>query len=62
MIIGGRTNNVGESVGLDIYDTETSEWCKFPTIQRFRHSSWLSDANIYIYGGLLHESPNVPTD
>jgi len=51
IVIGGRTNNVGENVGLDIYDTETSEWTKFPSVQRFRHASWLVESSLYIYGG-----------
>jgi len=25
MIIGGRTNQVGEKIGLEVYDTENSE-------------------------------------
>ena len=62
MIIGGRTNSVGENLGLEIYDTENSEWSKFPCIQRFRHSSWLVDNFIYIFGGFELESPNIPTD
>jgi hypothetical protein len=26
VVLGGRTNDVGENVGMEIYDTETSEW------------------------------------
>ena len=62
IIIGGRTNNVGERVSLDVYDTETSEWFKFVSIQRFRHASWVVESNIFVYGGFEHESPNIPTD
>ena len=40
-VIGGRTNTVGETLTIDVYDTETSEWSKFQSVQRFRHSSWL---------------------
>ena len=29
VIMGGRTNNVGELLPLEVYDTETSEWTKF---------------------------------
>jgi len=49
-------------VPLEAYDTENSEWFKFPAIQRFRHSSWSLDADIYIHGGFEHETPNIPTD
>ncbi|EGR28942.1 ser thr protein phosphatase family protein, putative [Ichthyophthirius multifiliis] len=62
LIIGGRTNNVGEQLGLEIYDTETSEWSRFNSIQRFRHGSWAVDNFIYVYGGFELESPNIPTD
>lgn len=62
MIIGGRTNNVGEHLGMEIYDTETSEWAKFNSLQRFRHSSWIIDNFVYVYGGFELDSPNIPTD
>jgi len=62
LIIGGRTNQVGEKIGIEVYDTENSEWFRFPCLQRFRHASWLVDGSIYIYGGFDHASPNVPTD
>lgn len=62
MVIGGRTNNVGERVSLDVYDTETSEWVKYNSVQRFRHSSWIVESNLFIYGGFEHDSPNIPTD
>ena len=32
MVIGGRTNKVGEDVALEVYDTESSEWYKFRAI------------------------------
>ena len=32
MVIGGRTNQVGENVALEVYDTESSEWYKFKAI------------------------------
>ena len=62
LVIGGRTNNVGESVPLEVYDTESSEWTKFPSVQRFRHACWVLDNNLYVHGGFEQESPNVPTD
>jgi protein phosphatase len=40
IVIGGRTNTVGEDVPMEVYDTESSEWYKFNTIQRFRHFCW----------------------
>lgn len=38
LVIGGRTDTVGETVSLEVYDTESSEWKRFPSIQRFRHA------------------------
>ena len=28
----------------------------------WRHSSWLVDSSIYVYGGFELDSPNIPTD
>ncbi len=60
MVIGGRTNTVGEIVPLEIYDTESSEWYKFNSLQRFRHACWSVDAHVYVHGGFEHETPNIP--
>ncbi|OMJ68803.1 hypothetical protein SteCoe_33644 [Stentor coeruleus] len=62
LVLGGRTNQVGEVVPVEAYDTESSEWVKFPSIQRFRHSSWTLDSEVYIHGGFENETPNIPTD
>jgi protein phosphatase len=29
LVLGGRTNTVGENVPLEVYETETSDWKKF---------------------------------
>ena len=60
-VIGGRTNQVGEKVPLEVYNTDTSEWKKFQPLQRFRHTAWSFDSDIYVHGGFDHETPNVPT-
>lgn len=62
IVVGGRTNSVNEQVALELYDTETSEWYKFPSIQRFRHACWAIDSNLFIHGGFEHDSPNVPKE
>ena len=54
VVVGGRTNNVGESVPLEVYDTETSEWYRFPAVLRFRHSCLKLDSWLYIHGGFEH--------
>ena len=60
MVIGGRTNTVGEVVPLEVYDTESSEWFKFNSVQRFRHACWTSNGSVYVHGGFEHETPNIP--
>ena len=47
---------------MEVYDTETSEWTKFQSVQRFRHGSWVLENFVYIYGGFELDSPNIPTD
>lgn len=32
LVVGGRSNQVGETLPFEIYDTETSDWFKFPQI------------------------------
>jgi protein phosphatase len=60
MVVGGRTNTVGESVPLEVYDTESSEWYKYTSLQRFRHVVWTVDNTVYIHGGFEHDIPNIP--
>jgi len=60
MVIGGRTNQVGEDVAMEVYDTESSEWYKFKAIQRFRATCWQIEGQVYVHGGFEHETPNIP--
>lgn len=63
IVLGGRTNSVGENVLMEIYETENSEWKKFNSIQRFRHTIWAHDyTTIYMHGGFENETPNIPTN
>ena len=62
LVVGGRTNNVGENVPLEVYDCESSDWMRFPPVQRFRHSCWMIDTYLYVHGGFEQNSPNIPTD
>mmetsp|Transcript_13660 Transcript_13660/g.15323 ORF Transcript_13660/g.15323 Transcript_13660/m.15323 type:complete len:320 (-) Transcript_13660:735-1694(-) len=62
LVIGGRTDTVGETVSLEVYDTESSEWKKFSSIQRFRHACFCVDTQLFMHGGFDNESPTVPTD
>lgn len=63
IVLGGRTNQVNENVFMEIYETENSEWKKFNSIQRFRHTIWAMDyQTIYMHGGFENETPNIPTN
>lgn len=62
LVVGGRTNTVGETVPLEIYDCESSNWQKLTAVQRFRHACWLIDSTLYVHGGFEQDSPNIPTD
>jgi hypothetical protein len=62
LVIGGRTDTVGETVSLEVYDTESSEWKRFPSVQRFRHACFCVETQLYMHGGFDNESPTVPTD
>lgn len=62
LVLGGRTNTVGENVSLEVYETETSDWKKFNSQIRHRHTVWTVDAVVYMHGGFENETPNVPTN
>lgn len=62
IVVGGRTNTVGENVQLEVYETESSEWHKFECLQRFRHTIWAIDSTIFMHGGFEKETPNIPTN
>ena len=62
IVLGGRTNQAGENLQCEVYETETSEWRKFNCTQRFRHTVWATDCNLYMHGGFENETPNIPTN
>lgn len=51
LVIGGKNNNVGECVTLDVFDTETSIWYKLTKVDRFRHICFTIGQFIYVQGG-----------
>lgn len=51
LVLGGRSNQVGDNLPFELYDTESSDWYKFPSINRFRHSLWFIEQFLYIHGG-----------
>ena len=62
-MIGGRTTqNEENSLPIDVYDTISSEWCRFSSINRYRHASFVIENLLYIQGGFEPEAPNKPLD
>jgi protein phosphatase len=61
LVVGGRNNQVGQSLPFDIYNTESSEWFKLQSIEKFRHAAWIMENYLYVHGGFDQDSPNVPT-
>eukprot|EP01017_Pseudomicrothorax_dubius_P030214 TRINITY_DN3749_c0_g1_i5.p1 TRINITY_DN3749_c0_g1~~TRINITY_DN3749_c0_g1_i5.p1 ORF type:complete len:749 (+),score=142.71 TRINITY_DN3749_c0_g1_i5:79-2325(+) len=62
IVLGGRTNNMADVLTIDVYNTETSEWTSFPSIDRFRHAAWALESMVYVHGGFEPNVPNVPVD
>ena len=62
IITGGRTRNIQENLTTEVYDTETSEWKRFSGLNLFRHSCFVKNSHIYIYGGFENTNPNIPIE
>lgn len=62
IITGGRSNLASDTVPMEIYDTETSDWFKYEAPQRFRHATFFCDNFLFMHGGFNQETPNTPTD
>ena len=60
--IGGRSQALGDNLPIEVYDTENSEWSKFISFRRFRHSSFIFDNYLYIHGGLEDDKQNNPAN
>jgi len=62
IITGGRARNIQDNIPTEIYDTESSEWKRFPGLNLFRHSCFVKDSHLYIYGGFENTNPNIPIE
>ena len=60
--IGGRSQTLVDNLPIEVYDTENSEWSKFCSFRRFRHSSFIFDNYLYIHGGLEDDKHNNPAN
>jgi len=62
IISGGRGRNIQDILTTEVYDTESSEWRKFNGLGLYRHSSFIKDGNLFLYGGFENSNPNIPVD
>lgn len=62
IITGGRSKNIQDILTTDVYDTESSEWKKFPGLGLYRHSCFVKDFSLYVYGGFENSNPNMPVE
>ena len=60
IIIGGKSEDFGDNLSIEVFNTENSEWSKLCSFRIFRHSSFIHDNFLYIYGGL--KGDNIPTN
>lgn len=58
--VGGRSQSLGDSLPIEVYDTENGDWYSFFTFKRFRHSSFIYGNDLFIHGGLEDEKHNSP--
>jgi len=47
---------------LEVYDTESSDWYKINSVNRYRHTILMLDTTMYIHGGFEPDFPNKPLD
>lgn len=59
IILGGRLSEEGKDIPIQVYDTETSEWAQVSYLNKFRHTSWLSENMLYSHGGFDNSSPQI---
>jgi protein phosphatase len=63
LVIGGRTSG-GEEQGkcVEVYDTESSDWYRINSFNRYRHTTVIIDSTMFVHGGFEPEFPNKPLD
>ena len=60
IIGGGRpTGRIGE-LPLEAYDVDTGVWDILPKLARFRHSAWVYDDVLFVFGGFECSIPTIP--
>jgi len=59
VVLGGRTDEDLKNIPIEIYDTESSEWTELAFFNKFRHSSWIVENNLYTHGGFDYIQPMI---
>jgi diadenosine tetraphosphatase ApaH/serine/threonine PP2A family protein phosphatase len=59
IVLGGRTDDDVKSIPIEVYDTETSEWVELAAFNKFRHSSWIFENQLFTHGGFDYSSPQI---
>jgi protein phosphatase len=59
IVLGGRTDEDLKSIPLEVYDTESSEWTELAPFNKFRHSSWIIENQLFTHGGFDYLSPMI---
>jgi protein phosphatase len=59
IVLGGRTDEDQKNIPIEIYDTETSEWTELTPFNKFRHSSWIIESQLFTHGGFDYLSPMI---
>lgn len=59
IVLGGRTDEDLKNIPIEIYDTESSEWAELAFFNKFRHSSWIVENNLYTHGGFDYMAPMI---
>ncbi len=58
-MLGGRTEDDVKNIPIEVYDTETSEWFELAAFNKFRHSSWIFENQLFTHGGFDYASPQI---
>jgi len=62
IIAGGRGGDVGDPFPIDAYDTNSSTWKKIIPLPRFRHTAWIVDNGLCVFGGFENSMPTKPVN
>jgi protein phosphatase len=59
ILLGGRGDENLKTIPIEVYDTESSEWNKLASFDKFRHASWIVDNYLFTHGGFDYSNPQI---